>query len=149
MRDYLDGLDWDKTPPPPPLPAEVVDAPAARYIEAYERITGRSLRRLARRNHLTSLVELDESGPWFDQSGHRLRFDWGAGGLTRLAPASDVVVIVDVLRFTTCLDVAVGCGAVVYPYRGAIPRRRPSPRRTTPSSRAAGRPGDAVVSLAD
>jgi phosphoribosylaminoimidazole-succinocarboxamide synthase len=43
VRDHLDALDWDKTPPPPPLPAEVVDASAARYREAYERITGRSL----------------------------------------------------------------------------------------------------------
>jgi phosphoribosylaminoimidazole-succinocarboxamide synthase len=31
VRDYLDGLDWDKTPPPPPLPLEVVAASAARY----------------------------------------------------------------------------------------------------------------------
>jgi phosphoribosylaminoimidazole-succinocarboxamide synthase len=43
VRDYLDGLDWDKTPPPPPLPAEVVSATAARYRDAYERLTGRSL----------------------------------------------------------------------------------------------------------
>ena len=43
VRDYLDGLDWDKTPPPPPLPAEVVDASHRRYVEAYERITGRRL----------------------------------------------------------------------------------------------------------
>ena len=42
VRDYLDGLDWDKTPPPPPLPDEVVAATSDRYIEAYERITGRS-----------------------------------------------------------------------------------------------------------
>jgi phosphoribosylaminoimidazole-succinocarboxamide synthase len=42
VRDYLDGLDWDKTPPPPPLGQEVVDATRARYVEAYERITGRS-----------------------------------------------------------------------------------------------------------
>ena len=42
VRDYLDGLDWDKTPPPPPLPDEVVAATAPRYIEAYERITGQS-----------------------------------------------------------------------------------------------------------
>jgi phosphoribosylaminoimidazole-succinocarboxamide synthase len=42
VRDYLDGLDWDKTPPPPPLPAEVVTTTSARYVEAYERITGRS-----------------------------------------------------------------------------------------------------------
>ena len=44
VRDYLDGLDWDKTPPPPPLPAEVVRATSERYIEAYERITGRDFR---------------------------------------------------------------------------------------------------------
>jgi phosphoribosylaminoimidazole-succinocarboxamide synthase len=43
VRDYLDGLDWDKTPPPPPLPEEVVGATSARYREAYERISGRSL----------------------------------------------------------------------------------------------------------
>jgi phosphoribosylaminoimidazole-succinocarboxamide synthase len=42
VRDYLDGLDWDKTPPPPPLGDEVVQATRARYVEAYERITGRS-----------------------------------------------------------------------------------------------------------
>jgi phosphoribosylaminoimidazole-succinocarboxamide synthase len=42
VRDYLDGLDWDKKPPPPPLPAEVVTTASARYVEAYERITGRS-----------------------------------------------------------------------------------------------------------
>jgi len=43
VRDYLDGLDWDKTPPPPTLPDDVVNASSARYREAYERITGRSL----------------------------------------------------------------------------------------------------------
>jgi phosphoribosylaminoimidazole-succinocarboxamide synthase len=42
VRDYLDGLDWDKRPPPPPLPGEVVSATSSRYIEAYERVTGRS-----------------------------------------------------------------------------------------------------------
>jgi phosphoribosylaminoimidazole-succinocarboxamide synthase len=41
VRDYLDSLDWDKNPPPPPLPPEVVEQTSARYIEAYERITGR------------------------------------------------------------------------------------------------------------
>lgn len=42
VRDYLDGLDWDKSPPPPPLPDEVVDATSQRYVDAYERITGKS-----------------------------------------------------------------------------------------------------------
>lgn len=41
VRDHLDGLDWDKAPPPPSLPPEVVDATSARYIEGYERISGR------------------------------------------------------------------------------------------------------------
>ena len=42
VRDYLDGLDWDKQPPAPPLPDEVLLATSSRYVEAYERITGRS-----------------------------------------------------------------------------------------------------------
>jgi phosphoribosylaminoimidazole-succinocarboxamide synthase len=42
VRDYLDGLDWDKTPPPPTLPDEVVQAASSRYVEAYERISGRN-----------------------------------------------------------------------------------------------------------
>ena len=43
VRDYLETLAWDKTPPPPPaLPAEIVDTTSRRYIEAYERVTGRS-----------------------------------------------------------------------------------------------------------
>jgi phosphoribosylaminoimidazole-succinocarboxamide synthase len=40
LRDWLDGLDWDKTPPPPSLPPEVVAATRARYVAAFERITG-------------------------------------------------------------------------------------------------------------
>ena len=44
LRDWLEALpDWDKTPPAPPLPDDVVVATAARYRESYERICGRSL----------------------------------------------------------------------------------------------------------
>ncbi len=43
LRQWLDGLDWDKAPPPPTLPAKVVAATRARYVEAYERLTDRPL----------------------------------------------------------------------------------------------------------
>ncbi len=42
VRDHLDGLDWDKSPPPPSLPADVVAATSSRYVEAYELITGKT-----------------------------------------------------------------------------------------------------------
>jgi phosphoribosylaminoimidazole-succinocarboxamide synthase len=41
VRDWAAGTGWDKRPPAPPVPPEVVAATRARYIEAYERITGR------------------------------------------------------------------------------------------------------------
>ncbi|MFV0436757.1 MAG: phosphoribosylaminoimidazolesuccinocarboxamide synthase [Desulfopila sp.] len=41
LRDYLSSLDWDKTPPPPPLPQEIVTRTRERYQEAVERITGK------------------------------------------------------------------------------------------------------------
>jgi phosphoribosylaminoimidazole-succinocarboxamide synthase len=40
VRDYLDGLDWDKTPPPPSLPDSVLEGTLGRYLEAYRRLTG-------------------------------------------------------------------------------------------------------------
>jgi phosphoribosylaminoimidazole-succinocarboxamide synthase len=43
LRDHLEATGWDKKPPPPTLPQEVVDATSARYVEAYERVTGRSM----------------------------------------------------------------------------------------------------------
>jgi phosphoribosylaminoimidazole-succinocarboxamide synthase len=42
LRDWLEGTGWDKTPPPPALPPEIVAATRGRYVEAYERLTGRS-----------------------------------------------------------------------------------------------------------
>jgi len=41
VRDLLDATGWDRRPPPPPLPAEVVAASRQRYVTAYERITGK------------------------------------------------------------------------------------------------------------
>lgn len=39
VRDYLDTLDWDKTPPGPELPAEVLEQTSAKYREAFTRLT--------------------------------------------------------------------------------------------------------------
>jgi phosphoribosylaminoimidazole-succinocarboxamide synthase len=43
VRDYLETLDWDKTPPGPKLPDDVVNKTSAKYLEAYERLTGKKL----------------------------------------------------------------------------------------------------------
>ncbi len=43
VRDYLETLAWDKTPPAPALPADVVAKTQAKYLEAYQKLTGRSL----------------------------------------------------------------------------------------------------------
>ena len=43
VRDYLETLDWDKTPPGPVLPPEVVARTTLKYLEAYERLTGKPL----------------------------------------------------------------------------------------------------------
>jgi phosphoribosylaminoimidazole-succinocarboxamide synthase len=43
VRDYLETLDWNKTPPAPPLPPDIVTKSQAKYLEAYKRLTGRDL----------------------------------------------------------------------------------------------------------
>jgi phosphoribosylaminoimidazole-succinocarboxamide synthase len=43
VRDWLETTHWDKNSPPPPLPPEVVERTRAKYLEAYERLTGRTL----------------------------------------------------------------------------------------------------------
>ncbi len=43
LREWLETLDWDKTPPPPPLPDDVIAKTAAKYREAFERLTGKPL----------------------------------------------------------------------------------------------------------
>jgi len=43
VRDYLETLDWNKTAPGPLLPAEVVAKSQAKYLEAYQRLTGKAL----------------------------------------------------------------------------------------------------------
>jgi len=44
LRDYLNSLDWNKQPPPPRIPDRIIAQTQARYIEAYELLTGRKWR---------------------------------------------------------------------------------------------------------
>jgi phosphoribosylaminoimidazole-succinocarboxamide synthase len=41
LRDYLSSLNWDKTPPPPPLPEHIIEKTKLRYDEAVQKITGK------------------------------------------------------------------------------------------------------------
>ncbi|MCX5888815.1 MAG: phosphoribosylaminoimidazolesuccinocarboxamide synthase [Deltaproteobacteria bacterium] len=43
LRDYLESLGWNKKPPPPPLPAEVINNTRARYVQALQVLTGEEL----------------------------------------------------------------------------------------------------------
>jgi phosphoribosylaminoimidazole-succinocarboxamide synthase len=40
VRDWLDASGWDREPPPPSLPTDVVAGTSTRYVEAYERVAG-------------------------------------------------------------------------------------------------------------
>jgi phosphoribosylaminoimidazole-succinocarboxamide synthase len=43
VRDYLETLDWNKTPPGPIIPPEIVSKTTGKYLDAYERLTGKKL----------------------------------------------------------------------------------------------------------
>lgn len=60
-----------------------------------------------------------ERAGWSSQHGYAYRFDWGPNGLRTLAPVADVLVVVDVLRFTSAVSAAVESGCTVFPYRWA------------------------------
>src|SRR5689334_3193381 len=55
---------------------------------------------------------------FYDQSDFDVRCEWGLKGLEALAPSSDAIVIIDVLSFSTAVDVAVARRARVFPYGG-------------------------------
>ena len=55
--------------------------------------------------------------PAHTQAGFDVRCEWGLPGIKALAPTSDVVIVVDVLSFTTCVEVATANGAAILPYR--------------------------------
>jgi len=51
----------------------------------------------------------------FSQDDFDVRFDWGAEGLKNLAPGCNVIIVVDVLSFSTCVDIALSRGATIFP----------------------------------
>ncbi|HET6950921.1 MAG TPA: hypothetical protein VFI47_11125, partial [Acidimicrobiales bacterium] len=57
-----------------------------------------------------------DAGGAHTQARWDVRFDWGAEGLRHVGPGAAAVVVVDVLRFTTAVSVAVGRRAEVLPY---------------------------------
>ena len=60
VRDWLDATGWDREPPAPALPAEVVEQTAGRYREAYERLTGEPFDRYRDRMGVPSGAERQE-----------------------------------------------------------------------------------------
>lgn len=83
------------------------------------------------------------SGFW-DQTPYDIRCEWGRRGVAALAPISDVVIVVDVLSFSTCVDIAVARGATVYPCR---PQEDAAAYASRLGAVLAGRPGAADTPL--
>jgi len=52
----------------------------------------------------------------YNQQEFEIRLEWGIHGIEVLAPVSDVIIIVDILSFSTCVDIATNKGAIIYPY---------------------------------
>jgi 2-phosphosulfolactate phosphatase len=58
----------------------------------------------------------EDDSVWRGQAGWAVRFEWGVDGLAHVAQGAGAVVVVDVLRFTSAVSVAIGRGAIVLPY---------------------------------
>ena len=53
----------------------------------------------------------------YDQTEYDIACEWSAEGVSMLAPTADVVIVVDILTFTTCVEFATNQGAIIFPYR--------------------------------
>lgn len=54
---------------------------------------------------------------YFNQHAYEIRCEWGLAGIELLSPISDAIIVIDVFSFTTAVDIVVGLGGRVYPYR--------------------------------
>ena len=54
---------------------------------------------------------------FYEQADFDIRCEWGMSGIEKLSPISEVAIVVDVMSFSTCVDIAVSNGAFVFPYR--------------------------------
>lgn len=81
----------------------------------------------------------------FDQADFEVRCEWGEKGISQLAPISDVVVIIDVLSFSTCIDIANSRGAIVFPYQWKDESTRAFAQSV--DAEVAGKRGDSRYSL--
>ena len=54
---------------------------------------------------------------FYQQTNFDIRCEWGMPAIEKLSPISEVAIIVDVMSFSTCVDIAVNNGALVFPYR--------------------------------
>ena len=54
---------------------------------------------------------------FYEQANFDIRCEWGMSGIEKLSPVSEVAIVVDVMSFSTCVDIAVSNGAFVFPYR--------------------------------
>jgi 2-phosphosulfolactate phosphatase len=61
---------------------------------------------------------------YFSQAEFDIRLEWGEHGVNTLAPISDVIIVVDVLSFSTSVEIAVSRRAAVYPYRKSFEEAR-------------------------
>jgi 2-phosphosulfolactate phosphatase len=88
--------------------------------------------------------------PAWAQGAYDLRFDWGPAGAAAVAPGAAVVVVVDVLSFTTTLTLAVERGIAVLPLASPDPQRAAAAARQHDATLAAGRsqagPGEISLS---
>ncbi|MBO3460141.1 2-phosphosulfolactate phosphatase [Aetokthonos hydrillicola Thurmond2011] len=58
---------------------------------------------------------------FYNQSKFDIRCEWGKKGVEQLAPISDVIIIVDILSFSTCIEIANSRDAIVFPYESVFP----------------------------